>query len=208
MAKYFAVFLVPSFYFIILWVYSWESLSFLAFMEPISPSILFDVIIGVGGLYLLKQREILGTLTLKGSGIRVAFTGVIAIVCILLTNLLGLLSPFKYIEMPFVQLLIIAPFLEELVFRGLFFGLGEKAQLSSKVNVLYNSILFSISHAPAIWIISPEFHTFIIFQMFYTLGLGFICAQSRYKSQGLGEPILLHFIFNLVFYISVYMKYI
>lgn len=208
MAKYLAIFFVPSAYFIILWVCPWESLDFLAFMRPISPSVLFDVFLIVSGVSLLRQKVWMGDIEWKGFAIRGLCVVAIAILCVGLTNLLGLSSPFRYLEQPFLQLLVMAPILEELVFRGVFFGLGEKARVKSDVNVLYNSLLFSLSHVPAIWILEREFHTFIVFQMFYTLALGFICSQSRLKSQGLLSPVLLHFLFNLVFYIAVHLQYI
>ena len=60
-----------------------------------------------------------------------------------------------------------------------------------------------MSHLPALWFLPEEFHGFIGFQLFYTLLLGWICAKSRVKTNGMLEPVVLHFAFNLIFYIAV-----
>lgn len=208
MFKYLAVFFVPGLYFLFMWNVPWESFSLPKFLGPLSPSILLDIFIILGFYVYLKKNPITVPQGLKSFGILSVLSVLVATFCILISNGLGLLSPFQYLQWPFIQLLIIAPLIEEGVFRGVFLDLGERAQLNRKVAVLFNSFIFSFSHLPAIWYLDPDFHGFIGFQLFYTLILGFICSVLRFSTKGLVAPIVAHFLFNLVFYVSVQNGYI
>lgn len=203
MLKYLIVFIIPIIYFLLLWMIPWQEIEFLDFINPISQSVFFDVIFIIFFFYILKVKNFMGIVKLRTFSLRTLFVFIFAILCISLSNLFGLNSPFKHLELLFLELLIVAPVLEELVFRGVFLSIGERSGLHPKANALFNSILFSISHAPALWFISNEFHSFIGFQLFYTLILGFVCAQSRISTKGILAPIGLHFIFNFVFYVAV-----
>ncbi|MDH5414840.1 MAG: CPBP family glutamic-type intramembrane protease, partial [Flavobacteriaceae bacterium] len=86
---------------------------------------------------------------------------------------------------------------------GSFFLIGEKLNLNPKHLLISNGVLFSISHLPGLWYLESAFHGFIYFQLLYTFGLGWMCAKARLESRGLLEPILLHFLFNSVFYLAV-----
>jgi membrane protease YdiL (CAAX protease family) len=169
----------------------------------VSITYLFDLIFSLSVLYIYKKRKFLGTLDLSGTAIRSAAVLGVAILCILTIKGLGLLTPFKFMEYQLLQLLIFAPVLEEAVFRGAFYEAFYKVHLKPEIIIILNTILFSFSHMTGFWYLPGEFHGFITFQIFYTLILGWICSKSRFKTHGLLEPILLHFIFNLVFYISV-----
>ncbi|MBT4792381.1 MAG: CPBP family intramembrane metalloprotease, partial [Halobacteriovoraceae bacterium] len=107
-----------------------------------------------------------------------------------------------------LQLLLLAPLIEELVFREGFVALFEKFKLNKILILSLNSILFSLSHLPALWHLPVEFHSFIAFQVFYTLILGWICTKVRIETKGLALPIIHHFLFNLIFYVALKMSYI
>lgn len=195
-----AIFIVPIFYFYMSWFFPWDVFQI---KSTISITYIFDIVFVFFTLLVLKKKSLVGSLDLKGTSIRVVLVLIAGIICVLLTKSIGLKSPFKYVEHLLLQILILAPIVEELVFRGAFIGVFENSKLKKPVVVYLNALLFSMSHLPALWHLPEEFHGFIGFQLFYTLVLGWVCAQSRVKTKGVLEPIILHFFFNLVFYIAV-----
>lgn len=205
MLKYLAVFLIPMVYFLILWLVPWQEMYSIGSLPS---SILFDIIFIILGLFIFKMKIFVTKLKPKVFMAQGLVVIVLAIFCIFLSNLMKLNSPFKYLDLIFLKLLIIAPIVEELVFRGVFIEVGEKVKLNRRVSALLNAFLFSLSHAPALWFLEKEFHSFIVFQLIYTLALGYICALSRFKSKGIVAPITLHFLFNLVFYFAINTKYL
>jgi membrane protease YdiL (CAAX protease family) len=160
------------------------------------------------GFYLYKIKYFIGKIDYKKLVLQLALTIVFAVLCIGISVGLKLNSPFRFLDLIFLKLLIMAPLLEELVFRGVFVEVGERAKLNPKVSLLFNPILFSISHAPALWYVGAEFHGFIGFQLLYTLGLGYLCTQARLKTKGVLAPVILHLAFNLVFYVAIIWKFI
>lgn len=101
-----------------------------------------------------------------------------------------------------VFLLLIGPILEELIFRmALWFpilDLGKRRRYA----VVGTSLLFSYAHFHAYWFVPPAFFTFIYYQSFYTILLGFYCAYRLVKINSLASPILVHMGFNLGFFIG------
>ena len=108
----------------------------------------------------------------------------------------------------FLQMLILAPIVEELVFRGAIYEVFKLAEVKIWVNNLINSLIFATSHAAGFFVLPEEFHSFVHFQIQYTFVLGHLCAKSRERTHGVLEPILLHFAFNLIFYVCVKMQLI
>jgi membrane protease YdiL (CAAX protease family) len=182
------------------WGFPWQKIQF---HSTISVTYLFDFVFAASVFMLTKKKHIFGKLELSGTLIRSAAVLAVAICCVLFIKGVGLLTPFKFIEHQVFQLLLFAPLLEEAVFRGAFYEAFYKVHLKPDIIIMLNTILFSFSHVTGYWFLPGEFHGFITFQIFYTLILGWICSKSRFKTYGILEPILLHFLFNLVFYIGV-----
>lgn len=203
---YLALFL-PVFYFCISWFVDWASLA--PAHWTISVSYVFDVFFALTILNLTSKSNFLGKIIPKNFIIRIVLVLGVALLCITILHLSEMLkSPFKFLENQFIQMLILAPIIEELVFRGAIYELFKVAKVKIWVNNLINSILFALSHAYALTVLPDEFHPFIFFQLKYTFVLGHLCAKSRERTYGILEPILLHFIFNLVFYVAVQMHVI
>jgi membrane protease YdiL (CAAX protease family) len=97
-------------------------------------------------------------------------------------------------------LLLVAPILEELLFR--FFLWVPLAKIHEKVAFFGTSLLFSYSHFQAYWFMPAEFRPFIYFQTIYTLVLGLACAHVLYRHRSLLGAILVHLCFNLGFYLG------
>ena len=205
MIKYLAVFIVPIGYFLAIWFIPWENYFSLG---SFSSSLTFDIVFILSFYTYFGTHNILGKFQLKKIGIYSALVLILATLCIGTSNAVGLNSPFRYLDYVFIKLLIVAPILEEFVFRGVFIELGERVKLNRQVSSIINAFLFSLSHLPALWFLEDEFHGFIAFQLVYTVALGYICAAARFKTKGVAVPVLLHFLFNLVFYIAILKKFL
>lgn len=187
-------------YFCVLWMVPWDS--FTPSLWSISFSYIFDLIFFLTIFALYKNKNFLGRFNFHGASLRLLLTIILGVLCnSIIKNSEPLVSPFGYIQNIVVQLLIMAPIFEELVFRGGIYKLFEKAIENSLYRTIINSALFSFSHGFAFFLLPEEFHNFIYFQMGYTFLLGWICTKSRERSVGIVEPIFLHFVFNLIFYL-------
>ena len=99
-----------------------------------------------------------------------------------------------------IFLLIVAPILEELIFR--FFAWKPIENLNKNLALPLSSILFSYSHLHAIWFMPQEVHNFIYYQTAYTLVLAYACGFSIFRYRSLAGAILIHFMFNFGFYLG------
>lgn len=187
-------------YFNISFFFPWEDFSF----NTISSSYFFDFIFWLGAALFLKEEPRLGEFQQKGALIRTSVTLLIAVIICSLSLAFDFNSPFRYLDSLAVKLLILAPFFEEIVFRGALYDLLKKVpDLQVKFQHIINALLFSLSHAAALFVLPEEFLSFIYYQLFYTFILGWLCSKSREMSKGLMEPIVLHFVFNLMFYTAI-----
>ncbi len=198
--NYIGFFLIPFVYFSISWFFPWDSLQS---EGTVSISYVFDVIFCLAIFLGFKRKDYIGKINILGLLLQLLVVVLLACLFVYISFEMKLNAPFKYVDHLLLQILILAPIIEEAVFRGAFIEFAEKLKLNFIVSISINSVLFSLSHLPAIWNLPNEFHSFIGFQLFYTVILGGICTYSRLKTKGLISPILLHFCFNLVFYIAV-----
>ena len=111
-------------------------------------------------------------------------------------------TPFSYIQNIFLHMVIIAPLVEELIFRFTFQNLISKSINNKKLVIILSALLFSLSHAFAFTFLPKAFFPFIFLQVIYTFFLGLFCAKSFYNNNIL-SPYLIHFIFNLFFYTAL-----
>lgn len=194
------IWILPLFYFSTAWFFPWDKFQW---DSSISVAYIFDLVfVGIITFYF-KIFDFKLFINVKGLIARVFAVIGAAALSIFIVNLFALKAPFKFLDHLFLQILILAPIVEELVFRQAFYGAFRKYFQKDSHNLLLNSALFSLSHLPAIWFLPAEFKPFIIAQLIYTFFLGWLCAKSRLKSGSVYEPILLHFLFNLVFYVAV-----
>jgi len=111
--------------------------------------------------------------------------------------------PFRLVQNLEWQLIILAPILEELVFRQtlqrvFINGVGGKAYTTVIV-----AVIFAASHLVALRVLPVEYVPFIGFQFFYTFILGLYAGSSLLRFHSVFVPVLIHFIFNLLFYLSL-----
>lgn len=103
-------------------------------------------------------------------------------------------APFWYIDKPiqFFNLIIVAAVVEEIVFRGLLFGLINK-KLNVKLTIFCTSLLFSLAHL--------YYHSPLWALLIFIPGILFGILRSR--NAGVIGAISLHLIYNLM-YFSLY----
>lgn len=99
-------------------------------------------------------------------------------------------------------LLVVAPILEEAIFRFLVWHPLQYISQRPLVTLIITSLIFSYSHLHAIWFVPPEIHKFILYQTLYTFLLGLACGYYIYRYSALGSAVLIHFAFNLGFYLA------
>src|SRR5690606_13254614 len=133
----------------------------------------------------------------------IIFMIMFAIFCIAFINLFSMPTPFHVIERPIIQLLILAPIIEELVYRYVFVACQHRFGFGYRGVALTNSFLFAGAHLLAIPTVPSEFYPFLIFQGIYTFILSLALIKSLHVQKTVLAPILLHFIFNGVFYLAM-----
>lgn len=194
------IWLLPIIYFGITWFFPWEKFQW---HSTISVSYLFDLLFIVLTCFYYKSFLHFKGFDWKGGISRVIATSIIAVISIFLISSLQIKAPFKYIEHLFIQVLILAPIVEELVFRHAFFIGFNKYFKNKNYLLLTIALMFSLSHLPAIFTLPAEYHSFIYAQLIYTFFLGWLCSKARLRTGNIVEPMLLHLIFNIIFYLAV-----
>ena len=117
-------------------------------------------------------------------------------------------TPFRLVNGLEWHLLFFAPILEELVFRQTFQRVLI-AQVGGKyVTSMLVASIFAFSHLVGLTVLPVDYVPFIGFQVFYTFALGLICGQALLRFHSVLAPIFLHFIFNLTFYLALYLEII
>ena len=117
---------------------------------------------------------------------------------------------FLSIQIPFdlkgtetlLFLLLIAPVLEELIFRFFLWQPIDRLTRKPLIPWISTSILFSYSHLHAMWFVPKEIQSFIVYQTIYTLFLGLASGYFVFKYRSIAGAIAIHFTFNLGFYLG------
>lgn len=117
----------------------------------------------------------------------------------------GILIPFEFknFELLFM-LLVIAPVLEELIFRFALWELFRDLNKNEEIQIWVSSLLFSLAHFVVIFSVPAEFKPFVLYQSAYVFILGLGVSKTRQESNSITSSILVHFLFNLGFLIGSY----
>ncbi len=124
------------------------------------------------------------------------------------------LALFAHIPIPFdlsgwetrFLLLALAPVLEELIFRGaLWEGLRALVKTNSNILIL-TSAVFAVGHFQALWSVPESFRSFVLYQTLYVLVLGLAAGWRRIVTDTVLSPMLIHFSFNLGFFLAAYAR--
>ena len=95
-------------------------------------------------------------------------------------------------KLTFIIIVLVAPFVEEVLFRGLVFGNLKGKSLT--VAYVLSCVLFALSHVWQFAVDAPTVAHFVV--MLQYLAPGFVLAWSYDRSGTLWTPIALHAVFN------------
>ncbi len=194
------IFLIFIIYYLTVFFFPFEGFKIL---PSISSIYLFEVIFITVVSILVKLNISFKLKNIKKLLSKLFFTIILGGFSIGLIKFLDLETPFKYLDHYVVQLIILAPLIEELVYRHILFGLMKRKKID-KLNILFfNSLLFSFSHAIAFFSLPAMFYPFIFIQLLYTFILGWFMTKAKMDHESIIAPIGLHFVFNLLFLISL-----
>jgi membrane protease YdiL (CAAX protease family) len=191
-------FVLVIIYFVFSWGLPWHLLP-----STISFSYIFDLFfcLGVSFFFRLpwKFRWLITKETFVAAGEVIAL-GIAAIFAIWYMDIE---TPFRLVTGLEWHLLFFAPVLEELVFRQTFQRFLIHQVGGKRVTSMLVASVFAFSHLIGLTVLPAEYVPFIGFQVFYTFVLGLICGQALLRFHSVFAPIVLHFLFNLSFYIAL-----
>jgi membrane protease YdiL (CAAX protease family) len=190
------IFLVFIIYYVLVFFFPFEGLKL---MPSISSIYLFEIIFITVVSILFKIHLNFRLQKIRGIVIKLLLTLALAAISLGVIKYFNFETPFKHLDNYILQLIVLAPIIEELIYRHVLFGLLAKKKIDNQNHLFFNSMLFSFSHAIAFFSLPSVFYPFIFLQLFYTFVLGWIITKSRIDHVGIQVPILLHFVFNLLF---------
>lgn len=121
-----------------------------------------------------------------------------------LTRPLSINIPFQLdTTASLIELLLVAPLLEELLFRGVFWGSLRSLTSNTLMISTVITFLFALSHFEAFSRVSQDIRPFIIYQTSYVALLSVACNFLRSSSKSLTTPMMGHFTFNLGFFLGM-----
>jgi membrane protease YdiL (CAAX protease family) len=115
-----------------------------------------------------------------------------------------ILIPFEFKSgLTVFLLLIVAPVLEELLFRFILIGANAKIIKNQYALIALSAGAFSLAHFNALRYVPDIVRSFVIYQGVYTFLLGAVCASVYLRTnKQILNAIGLHFLFNLGFYLA------
>lgn len=99
-----------------------------------------------------------------------------------------------------ILLLILAPILEELIFRMVLWQSFQLWFNNNWVTIIATTLLFAAGHFAAYWFVPEQFHGFVIYQSSYVIFLGAIAGWRRLQSGAVSTAVLVHMAFNFGFF--------
>ncbi len=124
-----------------------------------------------------------------------------------LASPLGLIVPFDFkARETLFFLLIVAPLLEEALFRGALWETLKGFSSRGWFLIIGSTFLFSIGHLASFWFVPEEFKSFVLYQATYVIFLALVLGRQRLKTNSLSVPVVIHFVFNLGFYLGFYLS--
>jgi membrane protease YdiL (CAAX protease family) len=185
-------------YFLFSWGLPWHRIP-----SSISFSYVFDLLFALGVSFFFrlpwKFHWVLNKNTLK------VFIEVITFASLTIGAIwyMDIETPFRLVNNLEWHLLVFAPVLEELVFRQTFQRLLIGNMGGKRITSMLVASIFAFSHLIGLSVLPTEYVPFIGLQVFYTFLLGVICGQALLRFHSILAPILIHFVFNLCFYLAL-----
>lgn len=101
-----------------------------------------------------------------------------------------------------VLLLVLAPTLEELLFRMALWEPAEKLLKNPATTLFITTSLFSMGHLMALFTVPGQFKPFVLIQSLYVMLLGLGAGYRRIRSGTFLAGTIVHFGFNLGFVVA------
>lgn len=185
-------------YFSFSWGLPWQKLP-----STISFSYIFDLLFALSVSFFFHLPWKFSWRLNKQAFVAVGEVLALGIVSIFAIWYLDIEAPFRLVNGLEWHLLLFAPLLEELVFRQTFQRFLINQYGGKRITSMLVAAIFAFSHIIGLVVLPVEYVPFIGFQVFYTFVLGLICGQALLRFHSVLAPIVLHFIFNLSFYIAM-----
>ncbi len=169
--------------------------------------LIFDLLFSLIILSLMKSKEFNSVPTKDLLRYSLGAT-VFSVICIGMIYIAGFVTPFKFISGYEYKLIIFAPIIEELLFRGAFHRVYRSLTQNRTHIVFFSGLIFSVSHAYSLLHTPDMYRPFLIFQVAYTFILGALLGFLYEKYKNILLPIFIHFIFNLIFLLALECEYL
>lgn len=196
-------FVLVAIYFAFSWGLPWHKLP-----STISFSYIFDLLFALGVCFIFRLPWIFQWKVTKKTWIAIGEILALAIACVAAIWVMDIETPFRLVTGLELHLLFFAPVLEELVFRQTFQRFLIKQVGGKYVTSMLVAAIFAFSHLVGLQVLPVEYVPFIGFQVFYTFVLGLLCGQALLRFHSVFAPIVLHFLFNLTFYLALEFEFI
>jgi len=120
------------------------------------------------------------------------------------------LASFSDLSIPFdlrsvetvFLLLILAPVLEEAIFRGVFWTALKNVCKKPSTILIATTLLFALGHLQAILFVPAAYRIFVLYQTMYVILLGLWAGWRRLEGGALSPAVMVHFGFNLGFFLA------
>jgi membrane protease YdiL (CAAX protease family) len=176
--------------------------------STISFSYIFDLLFALGVSFFFRLPWKFKWNLNKQSYKAIGEVIILAVSSLLAIWYMDIETPFRLVTGLEWHLLLFAPVLEELVFRQTFQRFLITQVGGKYVTSMLVAAIFAFSHVIGLKVLPVEYVPFIGFQIFYTFILGLICGQAMLRFHSVFAPILLHFLFNLSFYLALQLEII
>lgn len=196
-------FVLVIIYFAFSWGLPWHKIP-----SNISFSYVFDLVFALSVSFFFRLPWKFKWTFTKQTGKAIVEVLTLALGAILAIWYLDIEIPFRLVNNLEWHLLLFAPILEELVFRQTFQRVLISSVGGKYVTSMLVAAIFAFSHLVGLSVLPVEYVPFIGFQVFYTFVLGLVCGQALLRFHSVLAPIFLHFLFNLVFYLALYLDVI
>lgn len=164
---------------------------------------LFELIFVLFTIFIFKPKQIIKSYSTLNSAKLLGLFFFFGAITLLMSKAMHINVPFDLTSIETtLLLLVLAPILEELIFRYSLWEALKGFNSSNFILIFGTSILFSVGHFMSYWIVPIEYKSFVLYQTGYVFFLGCALGYFRRNANFPWLSILLHFGFNLGFYIS------
>lgn len=168
----------------------------------------FDLGFIVVALYLFRNKINLNLLPAARMGRSLLIYLIAGAITLLFARVFSTEIPFDLSSRGTILFLVLlGPILEELIFRFSLWNLISRVTGCEKAAFYGTTVLFSLAHFKAIFIINNAFVTFVAFQSLYTIILGRQLGERYGERKSIAEVILLHAFYNLGFWLASLVLY-